>query len=178
MTRRDYCGKCSKLVHDNDVMCCQCHVSLCSGCITPYDWLAFTCMISSRLNVYCKPYLLTRELFELHEIFSRDDVKEYIINAYIGPANAIHFDLSTNEICFTSVDNDNENDNDTETNTDLYNNYLSNLTNVVNKYKSLEDAHVNLNDINVVKQFFKDMEQDDCFDFVCYMCHRGIKVQY
>lgn len=46
MTRRDYCAKCKKMVHDSDVMCEVCHVSLCSKCVTTYDAL-------SRINKWC-----------------------------------------------------------------------------------------------------------------------------
>jgi hypothetical protein len=57
MTRRDYCVVCRDMVVDDDVKCCKCLVSLCSGCATTYDELSRIAILQARFKVFCDPEL-------------------------------------------------------------------------------------------------------------------------
>lgn len=62
MTCRDYCGKCSKMVGDYDVMCDSCGVSLCYCCATTYDHISELCVEFAKLNVEYNPKLTVGDM--------------------------------------------------------------------------------------------------------------------
>lgn len=55
MTRRDHCAKCKEMVHDCDVKCVNCLVSLCHGCATSYDPVSRMCLLQAKNKVLCNP---------------------------------------------------------------------------------------------------------------------------
>lgn len=71
MTRRDYCAKCSEMVHDYDVSC-GCGVSLCYDCATTYDLSSEMCILIARINVLWKPTMTVGELNKLFQFYQTE----------------------------------------------------------------------------------------------------------
>ena len=50
------------MVHDYDVMCIKCNVSLCHDCATTWDLLSEICILFAKINVLSNPTMTIREL--------------------------------------------------------------------------------------------------------------------
>lgn len=116
MTRRDYCAKCSEMVHDYDVSC-GCGVSLCYDCATTYDLLSEICILIARINVLCEPTMTVGELNKLFkfyqtettyntllENFDLEETTEIINNIKLIVLNYANFD-ETYEISLDDIEN-------------------------------------------------------------------------
>ena len=78
MTRRDYCAKCSEMVHDYDVKCTKCYHNLCYDCITTYDALSRLAMLEAKFNVLCKSEITQDEFVQFIEDIKSKEMTDYI----------------------------------------------------------------------------------------------------
>ncbi len=78
MTRRDYCAACKEMVHDYDVSCDACGVSLCFECATTYDAMSRLCILNARVHVLVDETITIAELEQFCQ-----DVDDDAVNAVL-----------------------------------------------------------------------------------------------
>ncbi len=154
MTRRDHCPVCKENVHDYDVKCNECYISLCHDCATTYDAKSRISIIHARFNVLRKPNITIKELNQYYL-----DLETEITDEFINKMRKKNY-------------------------YEIYENSINNIEEIVNYYKNNDNINKEIeeNDLIVLKKCVENI--CECFDyfefipFICLMCHKGIKITY
>lgn len=117
-----------------------------------------------RCSGTCEPKVSVSELRLVYKYLTEPDIQEYIISEYFD----IEGSGDNAVIKVTNVE---------------YNKLISELKKITDNYTQMntsseQSIYISSDDIDKIKYIFKTIQGSDCFDFTCYMCHRGCKVQY
>jgi hypothetical protein len=82
MTRRDYCGVCSEMVHDCDVICNECGVSLCYCCANCYDAISRIAIFHAKINVSYIKKITYGELNQFIKDIQSEEFISYVEKTY------------------------------------------------------------------------------------------------
>lgn len=152
MTRRDYCKICNEMVGDYDVMCYNCHVSICYDCAISYDELTYILLMNARFLVSLQPSITIYEL--CHYITSLKLLSDELIS---------NFDPYLNE------DNNCTNE---------FNETIEEMKKIFAKYLNYTDENsvIDLDDIKKLKKNFENikwiLDDNELSKFICLVCHK------
>ena len=168
MTRRDYCPVCNEMVGDYDVMCSKCYVSLCHYCATTYDGKSRIRIINARFKVKSKQTISLGELKQYYEDLKEEMTPEFVENLR---------ELSDSD----DNDNDNYDIYDDLSYYKMYEISLNEIEKIINSHEDNKNLNEQISDTRLNKcidNICLCINDCELIDFVCLMCHKGIKVTY
>lgn len=177
MTRRDYCSVCEEMVHDYDVNCDECGVSICHECATAYDEISRLLILQARTRVLCEPRYSYGEIRQLIKDLNSESVKNMLIQSDKKREEGVEPGI------YVVYDDDDDKEIKDKNNEILDERIcISLFLKVLNKHNTEMADDVECDNKEIMKAIKKYFNQRfniyEIFTFKCNMCNQGVKVVY
>ena len=166
MTKGVYCASCRESIHELQPHCDQCGVSVCFDCATPYNSIVRGHIFKSKINTLSKPIISIWELKQFYNDISCTEMIDEIIKNECD-SGCDFYNLKSNGY-----------------NIEMYKDDMNKVKTfwdkMRKKYNYNDSKITDEDDIKELKSIVwrLDLYQYGSVPFICYMCHKGIKVEY